>query len=357
MFPRRFILSGSQMSEGFAAAECFPAHSEFFAGLTVARGVLPPLLAGAGEKLDPTARAVFETIARPDVSLRFLSLAEGSGVGLETRIVGNAEGTFVALARPDPDHWDIALLGERELALAFVDELLGASGLAATGRDFSISLTLAQLALLAATAQLVRLEELRAKLGRKAAGLEFLFAPLAVKAIAYRIAAEKKKPDLGSPITRLAIMCEGALFGVLEGDALEAGLADLIDSGLADANGALVADGLALVALLKSHEVITLVQSAKRSGDEVTVDTLHLMHGPGSLITGAWRKQENGDRAGIVLSAMRGVELLELIDLRMGPLILRGHQELFDEGGGFCQRCGTLYEKSPKFCRECGVAL
>ena len=83
MFPRRFILSGSQMSEGFAAAECFPAHSEFFAGLTVARGVLPPLLAGAGEivAIEKTDhRAVLDHFPNPHVGVidrHVLTFVEG----------------------------------------------------------------------------------------------------------------------------------------------------------------------------------------------------------------------------------------------------------------------------------------
>ncbi|MDD3800047.1 MAG: hypothetical protein PHE36_12810 [Novosphingobium sp.] len=355
MAPRRFVLSAAEMSEGFAAARCYPARADFFAGLPAAGGSLPGALSGTGGELDPDARLMFETIACPEISLRLLNFAEGSGIGIETRLVGDGEETYVALARPDSGHWDLALLGGRDLALALVDALLGVSDNPAPGKDFSLALSMPELAIVLAIAQCVRLDELRARLGCEEGGSGFPAAAIPMAAIEAVIAAEKERPDPGSPLSRLAMTCGGRLFEVLEDDGLRHGLKALIGNGLAEAGGALTDEGLALMSLFKSRDMITLMQTAQRQGGDAVVDSLLFLHGPGSLLAGAWRTNPAGGEEGLVLSAMQGAELLDLIDARLGPLLLNDGQRA--PGIGFCLGCGTLYEESPRYCRECGAAL
>lgn len=357
MNSRRFILSAAQMSEGFAAAKCIPARADFFDGLPAASGILPDVLAGPDGELDPFARLTFEIIAKPNFSLRLLNFADGSGLGIETRLVSDDEEAYVALARPDQGHWDVAFLGERELALALLDELLGASDSTDQGENFSIALSMPQLAIIAAIAQLARLEELRARLEGKAAAAEFFFAPIQMQQVEAAIVAEKDKPDLGSPLSRLAMMCRGAVFDALIADGLQQGFGALIRDGLADADGRLRSDGLALVALLMSRDMLTLLQSARKQAGSVVVDSLLMLHGPGSLLVGTWRMNAEGRAEELIFRAMGGSELLEFLDLMLGPLVLREDQSAPDTETRICLACGTLYQEAPKYCRECGVSL
>ena len=357
MSPWRFILSAEQMSEGFAAAKCSPEHSPFFDALPVAKGILPSELVGSDGELDPCARRIFHTIAHSCFSLRLLNIVDGSKIGIETRLMSQNGETYVALARPNNEQWDLALVGEREQALALLDELLGASDSADLGKDFSMTLSLPQLAIIAAMAQLARLEDLRARLEGRAVGFEIFTSPIPKREVEAVIAAEKEMPDLGSPLSRLAFMCRGALFEVLEGDNLQHGLEALMVDSLADAEGRLNADGLALVALLMSRDMMTLLQSTQRQADDVIMDSLFFLHGPGSLLTGAWKMDPEGREESLLLSTMQSSELLELVDTVLGPLVLSEAWRAPNMTGGLCTTCGSLYEESPKYCRECGTAL
>lgn len=357
MQPRRFILSGAEMSEGFAAAECFPANTEFFSGLLPASGVLPTALRDVHGDLDPAARQIFKAIAKPEFSLRLLNIASNSLLVAEARVLAGDDGVYVALSRPYAGHWDVALLGEREMALAFVDELLGISDAPPLSRSFATTLTMPQLAILAATAQHVRREELKARLDGREASFGMLAEAISLQQVDELLRNEKRRPDPGSPLSRLAMLCEGRLLDVRAEELLEQGKRDLIANGLADSAGAFSADGLGIVSLLKGREATIFVQTAQKEGAQLVLDTLVLMYGPGSLLAGSWQTDAQGKETGFALSAMSGAELLGLVDAKMGPLILRASDEIPAQKSGFCDGCGTLYGESPKYCRECGLPL
>jgi len=356
MLPRRYILSGAEVSEGFAAAQCFPALTPFFSGLPPASGIVPHSLGGSLNGLDPVAREIFRTIAKPEISLRFVISFHDSLVASEARILVDAEGQCVALSRPNASDWDMTLLGDRALALAFVDEMLGCSVREEIHLNFSANLTMAQWAILAAIAQRVRLEEMLAQLEGRAEVLSLLWEPIELAKVQDVLLSEEKRVDPRSPVSHLAALCGVDVFS-LGIDLLELGTHALEADGLIDEAQVLTADGLGLVALLKSREAITLIEAARQEAGDVVLDKLVLLHGAGTAFTGVWQADGAGGIDRLALSAISASRLLKLIDLKMGPLILHTDHEIPVLKSGFCEGCGTLYDESPRFCRECGMGL
>ncbi|HTN14160.1 MAG TPA: zinc ribbon domain-containing protein [Sphingomonadaceae bacterium] len=370
---RRFLLSAAQMSEGFAAARAIPANSEFLSGLPPASGILPDELAGEDGELDPAARLVFETLAQPVCSLRFLGFAEGSATGLETRLASPDGASWIAFARPAPDRWDVALIGGPAQALALADELLGASLVPDPGEELAIDLGSEEIVLLATMAQQARQEVLRARLLGREGGSECLGAPADLTSLEAIIKRERDRPDPGSPLTRLGMLCGGDLLGRIDSGTLWRGLDALAAQGLASESDALTDRGAALAEMLASRSAMSLVQSARRVGDAVMVDELILLHGPGSLLTGTW-SPEGGNGAersqaapGLSLRTARGADLLMLLerllawgDARPSPAFVAQPNEPAPEPvseAGICDACGTLFPAGSRFCRECGMGL
>ncbi len=364
MQSHRYRLSAAQMSEGFAAARAIPAMSNFLSGLPGASGVLPDELAAPDGGLDPAAQLVFETLARPAYSMRFLGYAEGSFAGLETRLASQDGHRWIAFARPGPDCWDLMPIGGRAQALALADEVLGVSFLPDPAMDLVADLQKSELVYLLAYAQKARRESLRARLEGYEDADDSLHGPADIAVLEAIIAREWNTPDPGSPLSRFAMAAGGT--GLLEvGGAagLRQGLDRLIDLGLARSDGGCTAEGAALAALLASRTALTVIQAAHRAGDAAVVEKIVLLHGPGSVLMGAWRRDESGGAPLLSLRSLRPGDVLTLLDRLLGQAGPRDDasapegEALTASEADICGSCGTLHDASSRFCRECGVVL
>ncbi|KPL66925.1 hypothetical protein SZ64_01720 [Erythrobacter sp. SG61-1L] len=352
------------MSEGFAAAGAIPALSDFLSGLPGAGGILPEVLAGVDGELDPSARLIFETLAQPGISMRFLCIAEGSFTALEVRLASRDGGQWVAFARPEPECWDLAIIGEREQALALVDEVLGVTFLPDPAMELAMDLPKRELVHLLARIQKARKAGLQARLdGCEDAG-EGAAAPAALGELEAIVAREYARPDPGSLLSRFAIAAGGPeLLSACDEVTLAAGLEGLVAQGHAYPGGSLTVEGAALADLLASRSAITVIQTAHRAGEAVVVDQIMLLHGPGSVLLGAWSDTDGNSEPSLSLRSARPGDVLALIDCLLGePPRKEGAFEPEVEAAppseaGICGSCGTLYEASSRFCRECGIAL
>jgi|GEM_PF-5239273 len=173
------------------------------------------------------------------------------------------------------------------------------------------------------------------------------------------IAKERVRPDPGSPISRVAMMYDGALFDVLEGGLLHAGLADLRRAGLVDEDNVLAPDGLALVTLIKSRSSMSLVDCARREAEGLVTDSLLLLGSSDSLLTGAWHFNSEGRADSLALSAMPATNLLEMLDRLLEPPDTSNTQQhnAGSSEGLFCVQCGAQHDAGQNFCRQCGAQL
>ena len=132
--------------------------------------------------------------------------------------------------------------------------------------------------------------------------------------------------------------------------------------------------GVAALAVQVAQEVVIVVRSGRaglrarlgtthRAGDAAVVEKIVLLHGPGSVLMGAWRRDESGGAPLLSLRSLRPADVLTLLDRLLGQAGPRDDasapdgEALTASEADICGSCGTLHDASSRFCRECGVVL
>lgn len=356
--PVRYIVEAADVSACFAAIGKAPPQSEYYQSLPAAAESPPDYMSVKNGKLTAEAECIFEALAQPSQIISFRNFATGSDLALETRIVRHVNGKhFVLGARDDADVWDLALLTEPDQMLAVIDGLCDLNQIAAIDENFVVELSLPALTVLSAIAQLARLAEISSDGDGANAAIETLTIPVPAQHVISALERETEIYDMRSPIARMALASDGLILGNIDQPMIDTAIRDCAACGLLDEDNILTADGQAIVNVLKDSSAQSMLRIATTMGEDVVLDDLQLIYFSDTVLTGAWQRDENGQKTALVLTAMDGLSVLETINA-----LLSKNQEVETRNeasepaikGRFCQHCGAEQINDNRFCTQCG---